>query len=118
MKWRYSFVFVILTPTSFSLSIILTPIVRKIAVLKGHIAEPREDRWNKNPTALFGGIAIFLSFVIPYAIFVKFDIKTLGIMLAGSLIFGVGIFDDIARLNEIKFEINITVRHCYDSVFV
>ena len=83
---------------SFSLSIILTPIVRKIAILKGYIAEPREDRWNKNPTALFGGIAIFLSFIIPYAIFVKFDIQALGIILAGCLIFGVGIFDDIFHI--------------------
>ncbi|MEK6732040.1 MAG: hypothetical protein AABY55_00275 [Candidatus Omnitrophota bacterium] len=83
---------------SFSLSIILTPIVRKIAILKGHIAEPREDRWNKNPTALFGGIAIFLSFIIPYALFVKFDIQALGIMLAGCFIFGVGIFDDVFHI--------------------
>ena len=83
---------------SFSLSIILTPIVRKIAILKGYIAEPRKDRWNKNPTAFFGGIAIFLSFIIPYAIFVKFDIQALGIILAGCLIFGVGIFDDIFHI--------------------
>ncbi len=83
---------------SFSLAILITPIVKRIAILKGCIAKPREDRWNKNPTALFGGVAIFISFIIPYAIFVKFSIGSLGIMLAGCLIFGVGIFDDIARL--------------------
>jgi len=83
---------------SFSLSILITPIVKRIAILNGHIAKPREDRWNKNPTALFGGVAIFLSFIIPYAIFVKFSVASLGIMLAGCLIFGVGIFDDVARL--------------------
>jgi UDP-GlcNAc:undecaprenyl-phosphate GlcNAc-1-phosphate transferase len=83
---------------SFSLAILITPIVKRIAILRGCIAKPREDRWNKNPTALFGGIAIFISFIIPYAIFVKFSIGSIGIMLAGCLIFGVGIFDDIARL--------------------
>lgn len=83
---------------SFSLSILLTPIVKKISILKGYIVKPREDRWNKNPTALFGGIAIFLSFVIPYVIFVKFDIGSLGIIVAGCLIFGLGIFDDIVHL--------------------
>jgi len=83
---------------SFSLSLLITPIVKRAAILKGYIAKPREDRWNKNPTALFGGVAIFLSFIIPYAIFVKFSVESIGIILAGCLIFGVGIFDDIARL--------------------
>jgi len=83
---------------SFSLSILITPIVKKIAILKGCIAKPREDRWNKNPTALFGGIAIFLGFIIPYVIFVKFNMENIGIILAGCFIFGVGIFDDIARI--------------------
>lgn len=83
---------------SFSLSILLTPIVKKIAILKGYIAKPREDRWNKNPTALFGGIAIFLSFIIPYVIFTKFTVENVGIVLAGCFIFGVGIFDDIFHI--------------------
>jgi len=83
---------------SFSLSILITPVVKRIAVMNGYIAKPREDRWNKNPTALFGGIAIFISFIIPYAIFVKFSITSLGILLAGCFIFGVGIFDDIVHI--------------------
>ena len=83
---------------SFSLSIILTPIIRRIAVLKGYIAKPREDRWNKKPTALLGGIAVFLSFVIPYALFANFNIQYMGIMLAGCFMFGVGLFDDIVHI--------------------
>jgi UDP-GlcNAc:undecaprenyl-phosphate GlcNAc-1-phosphate transferase len=83
---------------SFSLSIILTPIVKKISLLKGYVAEPREDRWNKNPTALFGGVAIFVSFIIPYIIFTKFTFQNLGIILAGCFIFGVGLFDDIFHI--------------------
>lgn len=83
---------------SFSLSILLTPVVKKIAILKGYIAKPREDRWNKNPTALFGGVAIFLSFIIPYVIFTKVTVESLGIILAGCFIFAIGVFDDIARL--------------------
>src|SRR3989338_5526980 len=83
---------------SFSLSILITPIVRKIAIIRSCIAKPREDRWNKNPTALFGGIAIFLSFIIPYIVFVKFNMENLGIILAGCFIFGVGIFDDITHI--------------------
>ena len=47
---------------SFILSITTTPLVIKLAYLKGWIVKPREDRWNKTPTALMGGIAIFFSF--------------------------------------------------------
>ncbi|MFA5389283.1 MAG: hypothetical protein WC312_05960 [Candidatus Omnitrophota bacterium] len=83
---------------SFSLSFIFTPVVKKIALLKGLVARPREDRWSKNPTALFGGIAIFLSFIIPYIIFTRFTIENLGILLAGCFIFGVGILDDIVHI--------------------
>jgi len=83
---------------SFSLSMLITPIVKRIAIIKGCIAKPREDRWNKNSTALFGGIAIFLSFIIPYVIFTKFTFQNLGIILAGCLIFGLGLFDDIAHI--------------------
>lgn len=83
---------------SFTLSIILTPIVRRIALLKGYMATPREDRWNKNPTALFGGIAIFLSFFIPYIIFSRFTIENIGILFASCFIFGVGLFDDIVHI--------------------
>jgi len=83
---------------SFSLSIFITPIVRRIAIINGCIAKPREDRWNKNPTALFGGVAIFLSFIIPYAIFVRFSMENIGIILAGCFIFGAGMFDDIVHI--------------------
>jgi len=83
---------------SFSLSLLITPIVKRIAIMKGSIAKPRDDRWNKNPTALFGGVAIFLSFIIPYVIFVKFSMENLGVIMAGCFIFGIGIFDDIVHI--------------------
>jgi len=81
--------------TSFALSILLTPVIRRIAIIKGYVAKPTEDRWHKKETALFGGIAIFVSFIVPYAIFVQPSIETIGIIICGSIIFGLGFFDDI-----------------------
>ena len=83
---------------SFAFSILLTPIVRRIAVIKNYVARPREDRWHKKGTALFGGIAIFISFGIPYIIFVRPSLEVLGIMLCGTLIFSLGLFDDIVHI--------------------
>jgi UDP-GlcNAc:undecaprenyl-phosphate GlcNAc-1-phosphate transferase len=46
------------------LSLSLTPLVRALAIRRGAVATPMADRWHKKPTAMFGGIAIFLGFSI------------------------------------------------------
>lgn len=51
--------------TAFVLCLVMTPMVRLIAVKKGWVATPREDRWHKKNTALLGGIAIFVGIGIP-----------------------------------------------------
>lgn len=45
---------------SFLLCLIATPIVRFVALKKGWIDLPTEQRWHKKPTALLGGIAIYI----------------------------------------------------------
>ncbi|MFC1621569.1 hypothetical protein ACFL2G_04630 [Candidatus Omnitrophota bacterium] len=84
--------------TSFALSILLTPVVRRVTIVKGLVAKPREDRWHKRTTALFGGIAIFASFIIPYVIFAEPTFETIGIILCASIMFGLGLFDDIVSI--------------------
>jgi UDP-GlcNAc:undecaprenyl-phosphate GlcNAc-1-phosphate transferase len=42
----------------------LTPLVRAFARRYGFVAVPKTDRWHKKPTAMLGGVAIWLSFVI------------------------------------------------------
>jgi UDP-GlcNAc:undecaprenyl-phosphate GlcNAc-1-phosphate transferase len=48
---------------SFLLSLCVTPLVRKIALARGHVAVPKDTRWHKRETALLGGVAIFFSSV-------------------------------------------------------
>ena len=55
--------------TSFVLSLLLTPLVRSLARRRGMVAQPKADRWHKKPTAMFGGVAIWLSVLIVYACF-------------------------------------------------
>ncbi len=45
-------------------SIILTFLVRKAARLYGFVAAPKSDRWHKRPTAMMGGVAIYLTTAI------------------------------------------------------
>src|SRR5712672_3997794 len=44
-------------------ALILTPLARAMARRVGAVTQPSSDRWQKPPTPLFGGVAIFLATV-------------------------------------------------------
>ena len=50
---------------SFLIAVALTPMVRLAAIRRGWTAKPKADRWHKKPTALMGGIAIYLALAGP-----------------------------------------------------
>jgi UDP-GlcNAc:undecaprenyl-phosphate GlcNAc-1-phosphate transferase len=60
---------------SFVLCLIATPIVRFVALKKGWIDLPSELRWHKKPTALLGGIAIYIG--LATAFFFTADFSTI-----------------------------------------
>jgi len=95
---------------SLLLSSVLTPIIIRISNKYGFIVEPREDRWHKKPTALLGGIGIFLAFTIPYLIFIPMNKLTIGILFCMLIIFTLGLLDDIFSVTpEIKLVIQLVV---------
>ncbi len=51
---------------SFLSCLALTPLVRMVAVKHGWLARPDGQRWHKQPTALLGGIAIYIGISILY----------------------------------------------------
>ena len=53
------------------LALALTPVVQIVARRYGMIARPKTDRWHKKPTAMFGGVAIWLSVVVSYVVFIR-----------------------------------------------
>lgn len=50
---------------AFFFSVLLTPGVRFVAGRRNWIDFPKKDRWHAKPTALMGGIAIYLSAAVP-----------------------------------------------------
>lgn len=80
---------------SFAISALLTLAVREFAQKKGFVAKPKSDRWHKRPTALLGGVAIYLTTVSTYFLFVTPQFETLIILLGSSVLFLVGLIDDI-----------------------
>src|SRR5262245_28865059 len=81
-----------------AISLIFTFLVRYGAHRLGIVAAPRRDRWHREPTALMGGIAIYLAFVIGCFIFAPDLSRAYPILIAATLLFGVGIVDDIRQL--------------------
>ena len=41
-------------------SILVVPLVRKLAFSAGYVATPSDERWHRETTAIFGGVAIFV----------------------------------------------------------
>ncbi|MBI3584170.1 MAG: hypothetical protein HY096_09535 [Nitrospinae bacterium] len=91
--------YLLILAASFIGSLILTPLVKVLSSKFGKVAEVREDRWHKKPTALLGGIAIWASWVIVTTFFTpQFNYK-LPILLSATAIFILGLIDDIVKLN-------------------
>lgn len=87
------------------LAIALTPLVRMLARRVGMVAKPKTDRWHKKPTAMLGGVAIWLAVVISYFAFIRpatvqnwghFPGSFLDVVIgASTFLFLVGLADDL-----------------------
>jgi UDP-GlcNAc:undecaprenyl-phosphate/decaprenyl-phosphate GlcNAc-1-phosphate transferase len=76
----------------------LTYLVRAAAHRLGIVAAPRKDRWHQRPTALMGGVAIYLSFLAGLAIFAPSLNRAMPILLPATLLFITGAVDDRIQL--------------------
>jgi UDP-GlcNAc:undecaprenyl-phosphate GlcNAc-1-phosphate transferase len=72
----------------------LTPLVRAGARRIGMVARPRMDRWNKTPTAMLGGVGIWLAVFLTYLFFMPHTPRGWVVMFASTFLFAVGLADD------------------------
>ena len=80
---------------SFCLALILTPLVRALARRYDFVAAPKSDRWHKKPTAMLGGVAIWLSVLVTTLIFSPEIRYGKLILLTSTFLFVVGLIDDV-----------------------
>jgi len=98
--------------SSFILSVLITPFIIKLSHRYGLVAVPKENRWHKKPTALLGGVGIYLSFIIPALIFVPLNKLTIGIFFCITAIFGLGLYDDLKEVKpytKFVFQVVVTI---------
>lgn len=90
---------------SFLLCLALTPLLGKIALRYGIVDAPTERKVHGRPIPRVGGVAIFLSFVLPFtaAFFVSTDLlreihqnpAILWLAVGGLIVFLLGLWDDV-----------------------
>lgn len=83
---------------AFGLAVMLTPGVRWLARRWGAVAQPRPDRWHKKPTALLGGVAIFLAVAVTQLAVGPSVSNGMGWMIGAAFMFLVGLTDDLRRI--------------------
>ncbi len=89
LRWLYILFF------SFSLSVILTPIMRSIARRAEIVDYPEERKIHSAPTPLLGGVAVYLAFVVAILTNFIFTKELIAILLGSSIIMCTGLMDDL-----------------------
>jgi UDP-GlcNAc:undecaprenyl-phosphate/decaprenyl-phosphate GlcNAc-1-phosphate transferase len=85
---------------AFGATLLLTPLVIRLAHRMDWLAHPKADRWHTRPTALMGGIAIFAG-AIAAALLVAHDLLPWPIVLGAAIMFVTGLVDDLHDIRPV-----------------
>jgi UDP-GlcNAc:undecaprenyl-phosphate GlcNAc-1-phosphate transferase len=88
----------IVAAIAFAISLLLTFLVRWFARRYGFVAKPKADRWHKKPTAMMGGVSIYLTTVSASLIFLPLTNELLIILAGSTFLFLVGLVDDVLHI--------------------
>lgn len=84
---------------SVGLGLYLTPIVRAAAIRFNVVDNPDGRlKTHAQPTPYLGGLAIYIAFVITLCLVFDFESRLMGLLLGGTLIAMLGLFDDLRVL--------------------
>lgn len=98
---------------AFGAAALAVPAVAEVARRKGRVAAPGPSRWHAKPTALFGGVGIFVGYAVLAALVLAqnasarwSDLSALptvpaaafGVVAAGATMFIAGLIDDLIQL--------------------
>lgn len=76
----------------------LTLGVRSFARRYGYVAKPKTDRWHKRPTAMLGGVGIFIATTTVYLALVTPTRESLAVVGGSAFLFLVGLLDDLINI--------------------
>ncbi len=92
-----------------ALSFLLTPRVRRLATHLNVLAQPGGRRIHGRPVPLWGGLAIYVGFVVAVVLVsklgskwvpdLKLDTRMFGILVAGAIVATIGMIDDLKEMS-------------------
>lgn len=80
---------------TFLVSVLLVPIVKKVAEHVGAMDVPNARKVHKKPMPRLGGLAIYIAFLLGYILYGQISTQMISILIGSFLLIIVGIFDDI-----------------------
>jgi len=93
---RYGAAFIL----SFVFALYWTPLMRKAALQLGIVDRPDGKlKKHDNVVPYFGGVAVFIGFLLTVGVLTEFNQETLGLLLSGSIALMVGLIDDFGVLS-------------------
>jgi UDP-GlcNAc:undecaprenyl-phosphate GlcNAc-1-phosphate transferase len=106
MAWTLTSAFLL----ALAVSAGLTPVVIWLARAQGWVVAPREDRWHQKPTAVYGGVAIFLAFGAAFWLLGVHTRLYLTLLVCAGAMFSVGLYDDAREMKpQVKFICQLVV---------
>ena len=95
---------------TFLVSVLLVPIVKKVAKHIGAMDVPNARKVHKVPMPRLGGLAIYIAFLFGYILYGQISTQMISILIGSFLLIIVGIFDDIKPIPaKYKFLVHILV---------
>lgn len=84
---------------TFFLSLIITPLVKKLAIKIGAIDKPNQRKVHKKLMPRLGGLAIYISFMVGVLVFLPDLPNDLPILIGATIIILIGVLDDLFTLS-------------------
>ncbi|KIX16047.1 hypothetical protein [Dethiosulfatarculus sandiegensis] len=89
---------------AFLVSVCLTPVLIFLARKMDWVVQPRDDRWHKKPTAVYGGVAIFIAFAVAFWASGSYTREFWVLAGSAGLLFLLGLWDDTWEMKpQVKF---------------
>lgn len=83
----------------FIIAILITPLVKKLAIKIGAVDYPNDRKVHKGLMPRLGGLAIFISFLLGFIIFLPETIEAWPILIGSTIIVLTGLLDDLKELS-------------------
>lgn len=87
---------------AFLVAFIVTPVVRAVSLKAGRVSRPevsQGERWSRRTVALFGGIAIFLGFLVGSIGAMPHSDAARALLMGTAMVFLLGFLDDLKPLS-------------------